>query len=192
MNSYLAVTYCGLILYIFPGLILNGLVAVALAGEIAKKQGRVQWVILLNISLAGILATLSLAVCSVSSLFLVNNVQEDAKWVCRVEFSAIHISIAIRTASLALLSVVVFIIIKHGLSKVKLPPLIACLCHYIQQCCLCTFRSNLSLIDILGRSISVCTIIAATVHVKWNTVTDFNRVKTPCCNSLWYSFASKL
>ena len=40
-------------------------------------------------------------VYSVSSLFLVNNVQEDAMWVCRVEFSAIHISIAIRTASLA-------------------------------------------------------------------------------------------
>ena len=45
--------------------------------------------------------------------------------VCRISFSDIHISIAIRTASLALLSVVVYIIIKHGLSKVKLPPLIA-------------------------------------------------------------------
>ena len=36
-----------------------------------------------------------------------------------------HISITIHTVSLALLSVVVYIIIKHGLSKLKLLPLIA-------------------------------------------------------------------
>ena len=44
---------------------------------------------------------------------------------CVESVSDIHISIAIRIASLALLSVVVYIIIKHGLSKVKVPPLIA-------------------------------------------------------------------
>ena len=62
---------------------------------------------------------------SASHLFLVSNVHEGAVWVCRISFSVFQISIAIRTASLALLSIVVYIIIKHGLSKVKLVPLIA-------------------------------------------------------------------
>ena len=125
VNSYLAITSCTLILFVVPGLILNGLVAVVLASEIAKKQGRAQWIILLNISLAGLATTLSVVTFSAPRLFLVDNVQEDAMWVCRVSFSAVHISIAIRTASLALLSVVVYIIIKHGLSKVKVLPLVA-------------------------------------------------------------------
>ena len=45
--------------------------------------------------------------------------------VCVCVCAAFHISIAIRTASLAVLSVIVFIIIKHGMSKVKLYPLTA-------------------------------------------------------------------
>ena len=76
-------------------------------------------------TLAGLVTTLSLGALSVSRLFLVNNVQEDAMWLYQIGFSAFHISISIRTASLALLSVVVYIIIKHGLSRVKLAPLIA-------------------------------------------------------------------
>ena len=117
--------------------------------------------------------------CSVSSLFLVNNVQEDAKWVCRVEFSAIHISIAIRTASLAW-SVQGEAASSHCLSV----PL------HSAVVLICTFWSNLNWHP---RTFDQrLTINAATVHVKWNTVTDFNRVKTPCYNSLWYSFASIL
>ena len=125
VNSFLAVSSCALIFFALLGLILNGLVAVALAGEIAKKQGRAQWIILFNISLAGLVTTLSLSVLSRSRLFRANNVQEGAVWLCQIGCSAVHISIAICTASLALLSVVVYIIIKHGLSKVKLAPLIA-------------------------------------------------------------------
>ena len=208
VDSYLAVNSCVLVFLAVPGLILNGLVAVALAGEIAKKQGRAQWIILLNISLAGLVTTLSLGALSVSRLFLVNNVQEGAVWLCRIGFSAVHISIAIRTASLALLSVVVYIIIKHGLSKVKLAPLIASVVilwvvvvlsglPYLTPAyqyepfrngilvCDTTFTSSayahiglsVLFIDIPGRLISVCTIIAAAVHVKRHTVTDFNPIK---------------
>ena len=208
VNSFLAVNSCTLIFLALPGLILNGLVAVALAGEIAKKQGRAQWIILLNISIAGLVTTLSLGALSVSRLFLVNNVHEDAVWLCRIGFSAFHISIAIRTASLALLSVVVYIIIKHGLSRVKLAPLIASVVilwvvvvlsglPYLTPAyqyepfrngilvCATTFTSSayahiglsLLFIDIPGRLISICTIIAAAVHVKRSTVTDFNPIK---------------
>ena len=127
MNSYLALNSCLLIFFAFPGLILNGLVAAALAGEIAKKQGRVQWIILLNFSLTGIVTTLSLGSVSTSRLILFNNANEGVEWLCRVSQATFHTSIGIRTASLALLSVVVYIIIKHGLSKVKLPPLVAAL-----------------------------------------------------------------
>ena len=207
VDSYLAVNSCVLVFLAVPGLILNGLVAVALAGEIAKKQGRAQWIILLNISLAGLVTTLSLGALSVSRLFLVNNVQEGAVWLCRIGFSAVHISIAIRTASVALLSVVVYIIIKHGLSKVKLAPLIASVVilwvvvvlsglPYLTPAyqyepfrngilvCDTTFTSSayahiglsVLFIDFPGRLISVCTIIAAAVHVKRNTVTDFNPI----------------
>ena len=208
VNSFLAVNSCTLIFLALPGLILNGLVAVALAGEIAKKQGRAQWIILLNLSLAGLVTTLSLGALSVSRLFLVNNVQEDAVWLCRIGFSAFHISIAIRTASLALLSVVVYIIIKHGLSKVKLAPLIASVVilwvvvvlsglPYLTPAyqyepfrngilvCDTTFTSfayahfglSLLFIDIPGRLISICAVIAAAVHVKQNSVSDFNPIK---------------
>ena len=208
VNSYLAVNACALIFFALPGLMLNGLVAAALAGELAKKQGRSQWIILLNISLAGLVTTLSLGALSATRLFLVNNVQEGAVWLCRIGFSALHISIAIRTASLALLSVVVYIIIKHGLSKVKLPPLIAALVilwvvvvlsgfPYLTPAyqfqpfrngvlvCDTTFTSSayahiglsLLFIDIPGRLISICTIIAAAVHVKRSNVTDFNPIK---------------
>ena len=124
-DSYLVSYSCLLIFFALPGLILNGLVTVALAGEIAKKQGRAQWIILLNISIAGLVTTLTSGSVSVSRLAVFNNVYEDLEWLCRVSQAAYHISIAIRTASLALLSVVVYIIIKHGLSKVKLAPLIA-------------------------------------------------------------------
>ena len=208
VNSYLAVNACTLIFFALPGLVLNGLVAVALAGEVAKKQGRAQWIVLLNISLAGVVTTVSLAALSTSRLFLVNNVQEGAVWVCRIGFSAFHISIAIRTASLALLSVVVYIIIKHGLSKVKLLPLIAAIVilwvvvvltgiPYLTPAyqyevfrkgilvCDTMFTSaayahislSILFIDIPGRLISICTIIAAVVHVKRNTVTDFSPIK---------------
>ena len=208
VNSYLAVNSCVLIFLALPGLTLNGLVAVALAGEIAKKQGRAQWIILLNISIAGLVTTLSLGALSASRLFLVNNVQGGAVWLCPITFSVIHTSVAIRTASLALLSVVVYIIIKHGLSKVKLAPLIAAIVilwvvvllsglPYLTPAyqyepfrngilvCDTTFTSSayahLSLtflfIDIPGRLISVCAIIAAVIHVKQKTVTDFNPIK---------------
>ena len=208
VNAFLAVNSCTLIFFALPGLILNGLVAVALAGEIAKKQGRAQWIILLNISLAGLVTTLSLGALSVSRLFLVNNVQEGAVWLCRIGFSAFHISISIRTASLALLSVVVYIIIKHGLSKVKLAPLIVSVVilwvvvlllglPYLTPAyqyepfrngilvCDTTFTSSayihLSLsilfISIPGHLLSICTVIAAAVHVKQNSVSDFNPIK---------------
>ena len=208
VNSFLAVNSCTLILFALPGLILNGLVAVALAGEIAKKQGRAQWIILLSISLAGLVTTLSLGALSVSRLFLVNNVQEDAVWLCRIGFSAFHISISIRTASLALLSVVVYIIIKHGLSRVKLAPLIASVVilwvvvvlsglPYLTPAyqyepfrngilvCDTTFTSSayahiglsVLFIDIPGRLIGICTIVATAVHVKRNTVSDYNPIK---------------
>ena len=124
VNSYLALNSC-LLIFAIPGLILNGLAAVAQAGEVAKKQGRAQWIILLNISLAGLLTTLTLGAGSISRLLLFNNVQDSAEWLCRFTLAVFHISIAIRTVSLALLSVVVYIIIKHDLSKVKLLPLIA-------------------------------------------------------------------
>ena len=206
-NSYLAVNSCALIFFVFPGLILNGLVAVALAGEVAKKQGRAQWIILLNISLAGLVTALSLGVLSTTRLFLVDNVQEGAVWLCRIGFTALHISIAIHTASLALLSVVVYIIIKHGLSKVKLPPLIASVVilwvvvvlsgfPYLTPAyqvepfrksipvCDTTFTGaayahiglSIVFIDIPGRLISICTIIASAVHVRRSTVTDFNPI----------------
>ena len=123
--SYIGSYSCVLIFFALPGLILNGLVAVALAGEITKKQGRAQWIILLNISIAGLVTTLTSGSVSVSRLALFNNVHEGVEWLCRVSQAALHISIGIRTVSLALLSVVVYIIIKHGLSKVKLAPLIA-------------------------------------------------------------------
>ena len=71
VNSYLALNSC--LLIALPGLILNGLVAVALAGELAKKQGRAQWIILLNISLAGLVTTLTLGAVSTSRLLLFNN-----------------------------------------------------------------------------------------------------------------------
>ena len=209
VSSYLAVNAVSLILFVLPGLILNGLVAVALAGEITKKQqGRAQWIILLNISLAGLVTTLSLGALSVSRLFLVNNVQEGAAWLCRIGFSAVHISISIRTASLALLSVVVYIIIKHGLSKVKLAPLIVSVAilwlvvvltglgywtpaYHFEPfrdgilACDATFTSSayahislsILIVDIPGRLISVCTIIAAVVHIKRRTVTDYNPIK---------------
>ena len=208
VNSYLAVNSCVLIFLALPGLVLNCLVAVALVGEITKKQGRAQWIILLNISLAGLVTTLSLSALSASRLFLVNNVQGGAVWLCSFTFSVIHTSVAIRTASLVLLSVVVYIIIKHGLSKVKLAPLIASVVilwvvvvlsglPYFAPAyqyepfrkgilvCDTTFTSSayahISLtflfIDIPGRLISVCTIIAAVVHVKQKTVTDFNPIK---------------
>ena len=123
--SYLVLNSLLLIFFALPGLILNGLVAVALAGEITKKQSRAQWILLFNISLAGLATTLTVGSVCASSLLLVSNVHESAEWLCRVSLAVYHISIAIRTASLALLSVVVYIIIKHGLSKVKLAPLIA-------------------------------------------------------------------
>ena len=123
--SYLVLNSLLLIFFALPGLILNGLVAVALAGEITKKQSRAQWILLFNISLAGLATTLTVGSVCASSLLLVSNVNESAEWLCRVSLTVYHISIAIRTASLALLSVVVYIIIKHGLSKVKLAPLIA-------------------------------------------------------------------
>ena len=125
VNSYLALNSCSLIFFAIPGLILNGLAAVAQAGELAKKQGRAQWIILLNISLAGLVTTLTLGATSISRLLLFNNVQDSAEWLCRFTQAILHISISIRTVFLALLSVVVYIIIKHGLSKVKLLPLIA-------------------------------------------------------------------
>ena len=125
VNSYLALNTCLLIFFAIPGLILNGLAAVALAGELAKKQGRAQWIILVNLSLAGLAKTLTLGAVSISSLSLFNNVQDSAEWLCRFTQAIFDISIAICTVSLALLSVVVYIIIKHGQSKVKLFPLIA-------------------------------------------------------------------
>ena len=210
VDSYLAVNSCVLVFLALPGLILNGLVAVALAGEITKKQGRAQWIILLNISLAGLVTTLSLGVLNVSRLFLVNNVKEGARavWLCRIGFSGVHISIGIRTASLALLSVVVYIIIKHGLSRVKLTPLIASVVilwvvvllsglPYLTPAyqyepfrngilvCDTTFTSSayahiglsILFISIPGVLSSICTVIAAAVHVKRSTVTDFNPIK---------------
>ena len=125
VNSYLAVNSCLLVFIAVPGLLLNGLLMITLAGLIAKKQGRAQWIIVLNIALAGLVTILGLAALSVSRLFLINNVQEGAEWACRISQAAVHISIAIRTAALAVLSVVMYIIIKHGLSKVKLYPLTA-------------------------------------------------------------------
>ena len=208
VNSYLALNTCLLIFFALPGLILNGLVAVALAGEVAKRQGRAQWIILINISLAGLVTTLTLGSVSTSRLFLFNNVQESAVWLCRVSQVVFHISIAIRTASLALLSVVVYIIIKHGLSKVKLLPLIAAIVILWVVVMLTSipyltpayqdeaFRKGILVcdttltriayyhigltvlfIDIPGRLISICTIIAAVIHVKRNTVTDFSPIK---------------
>ena len=205
VNAFLAVNSCSLILLALPGLVLNSLVVIALAGEVSKKQGRAQWIILLNIALAGLVTALTVGSVSASRLFLVDSVQEGAVWVCRVGFAAFHISIAIRTASLALLSVLVFIIIKHGLSKVKLYPLIAAIiilwviavisgipyltpayeCKAFRKgilVCDTTFTyaayAHISLsvliIDIPGRTISIFTIIAAAVHVKRSTVTDFS------------------
>ena len=205
VNAFLAVNSCSLILLALPGLVLNSLVVIALAGEVTKKQGRAQWIILLNIALAGLVTALTVGSVSASRLFLVDSVQEGAVWVCRVGFAAFHISIAIRTASLALLSVLVFIIIKHGLSKVKLYPLIAAIiilwviavisgipyltpayeCKAFRKgilVCDTTFTyaayAHISLsvliIDIPGRTISIFTIIAAAVHVKRSTVTDFS------------------
>ena len=208
VNAFLAVNSCSLILLALPGLVLNSLVVIALAGEVTKKQGRAQWIILLNIALAGLVTTLTVGSVSASRLFLVNSVQEGAAWVCRVGFAAFHISIAIRTAFLALLSVVVFIIIKHGLSKVKLYPLIAAIIilwvivvisgiPYLTPAyeykafrkgilvCDTTFTYvayahislSLLIIDFPGRAISIITIIAAAVHVKRSTVTDFSPIK---------------
>ena len=208
VNSYLVVNSCTLIFFAIPGLILNGLVAVALAGEVAKKQSRAQWIILLNISLAGLFTTLSLGALSTSLLFFVNNVHDSAEWLCRVSYTVFHISIAIRTAFLALLSVVVYITIKHGLSKVKLFPLIAAIVilwvvvvftgiPYLTPSyqyevfrkgilvCDTVFTSaayahiglSILFIDIPGRLISICTVIAAVIHVKRNTVTDFSPIK---------------
>ena len=125
VNSYLALNSCLLIFLALPSLILNGLVAVALAGEVAKKQGRAQWIILFNLSFAGLVTALTLGSVNISRLLLFNNVQDSAEWLCRFTLVVFHISISIRTVSLALLSVVVYIIIKHGLSKVKLFPVIA-------------------------------------------------------------------
>ena len=125
VNSYLALNSCLLIFLALPSLILNGLAAVALAGEVAKKQGRAQWIILFNLSFAGLVTALTLGAVSISHLLLFNSVQDSAEWLCRFTLAVFHISISIRTVSLALLSVVVYIIIKHGLSKVKLFPVIA-------------------------------------------------------------------
>ena len=208
VNSYLALNSCLLVFLALPGLILNGLVAVALAGEVAKKQGRAQWIILLNISLAGIVTALTLGALSACRLLLYNNVNEDAEWLCRVSQATFHISIAIRTVSLALLSVVVYIIIKHGLSKVKLPPLIAAVVILWVVVVITSlpyltpayqyeaFRKGILIcdtmltgiayaqiglsilfIDIPGRLISIIAIIAAVVHVRRNTVTDFSPIK---------------
>ena len=208
VNSYLALNSCLLIFFALPGLILNGLVAVALAGEVAKKQGRAQWIILLNISLAGLVTTLTLGAVSTSRLLLFNNVQESALWLCSVSHAAFHISIAIRTVSLALLSVVVYIIIKHGLSKVKLFPLIAAIVILWVVVVLTgipyltpayqyeTFHKGILIcdsmltrvayvhislsvlfIDTPGRVVSIASIIAAVIHVKRSTVTDFSPIK---------------
>ena len=125
VNSYLALNSCLLIFFALPGLILNGLAAVALDGELAKKQGRAQWIILFNLSFAGLVTALTLGAVSISRLLFFNNVQDSAVWLCRFTQAIFDISIAICTVSLALLSVVVYIIIKHGLSKVKLLPHIA-------------------------------------------------------------------
>ena len=208
VNSHLALNSCFLIFFAIPGMILNNLVAAALAGEVAKKQGRAQWIILLNISLAGLVTTVTLGSVSTSRLLLFNNVQESAVWLCRVSHAALHISIAIRTVSLALLSVVVYIIIKHGLSKVKLIPLIAavvilCVVVVLTGILYLTpayqyeaFRKGILIcdsmftrvayvhislsvlfIDTPARLISIATIIAAAVHVKRSTVTDFSPIK---------------
>ena len=208
VNAYLAVYSCSLILFALPGLLLNGLVVVALFRELAKKQGRAQWIILLNIGLAGLVTTLTMGTLSASRLSFVNNVQEGAVWKCRIGFAAFHISIASRTASLAVLSVVMYIIIKHGPSKVKLYPLIAAIIilwmivvisgiPYLTPAykftafrneilvCDTTFTPaayahislSLLIIDIPGRTISIFTIIAAAVHVKRSTVTDFSPTK---------------
>ena len=208
VNSYLALNSCLLIFFALPGLILNGLVAVALAGEVAKKQGRAQWIILFNKSFAGLVTAFTLGAVSTSRLLLFNKVQDSAEWLCRVSYAAFHISIAIRTVLLALLSVVVCIIIKHGLSKVKLLPLIAAIVilwvvvvltgipYFTPAYQYEAFRNGILVcdttltwiayvhialsilfIDIPGRLISVCTIIAAVIHVKRNTVTDFSPIK---------------
>ena len=68
VNSYLALNSCLLIFFALPGLILNGLAAVALDGELAKKQGRAQWIILFNLSLAGLVTALTLGAVSISRL----------------------------------------------------------------------------------------------------------------------------
>ena len=99
------------------------------------------------------------------------------------------------------------IIIKHGLSKVKLLPLIAAIVILWVVVVLTSipyltpayqyeaFRKGILVcdttltwiayvhialsilfIDIPGRFISVCTIIAAVIHVKRNTVTDFSPI----------------
>ena len=208
VNSYLASYSCLLIFLALPGLILNGLVAVALVGELAKKQGRAQWIILLNISIAGMVTTLTSGSVSVSRLILFNNVHEGVEWLCRLSQAVFHISIGIRTVSLALLSVMVYIIIKHGLSKVKLAPLIASVVilwvvvvlsglPYLTPAyqyepfrngilvCDTTFTSSayahiglsVLFIDIPGRLIGICTIVATAVHVKRNTVSDYNPIK---------------
>ena len=210
MNSYLALNSCLLVFAALPGLLLNGLLMVTLAGLIAnlKKQGRAQWIILLNIALAGLVTALGLGTLSVSRLFLINNVQEGAEWVCRIGQAAYHISIAIRTAALAVLSVVMYIIIKHGLSKVKLYPLAAAIIILWMIVVISgipyltpayeyeAFRNGLLIcdttltraayahislsflfIDITGRLISVVTIIAAAIHVKRGTVTDYSPIK---------------
>ena len=208
VNSYLASYSCLLIFLALPGLILNGLVAVALVGELAKKQGRAQWIILLNISIAGMVTTLTSGSVSTSRLILFNNVHEGVEWLCRLSQAVFHISIGIRTVSLALLSVMVYIIIKHGLSKVKLVPLIATVVilwvvvvisglpyltpayHYepfrkgilicdttLTRIAYAHISLSIFFIDAPARLISVITIIAAAVHVKRNTMTDFNPIK---------------
>ena len=208
VNSYLVLYSCLLIFFAIPGLILNGLAAVALAGELAKKQGRAQWIILFNLTLAGLVTDLTLGSVSISRLLLFNTVQDNAEWLCRVSQAVFHISIFIRTVSLALLTVVVCIIIKHGLSKVKLFPLIAAIVilwvvvvltgipyltpvyqYEVFRIGIFVCETTLTrvayvhiglsvlFIDTPARLISITTIIAAAVHVKRNTVTDFSPIK---------------
>ena len=124
VSSYLAVNSLALF-FALLGLLLNGLAVVALAEEILKRQIRAQWIILLNISLTGLFTTLSASVLSASRLLLTYDPQDSAVWVCRLSYAAFHISSTNRTAFLAILSVAMYIIIKHGQSKVKLYPLTA-------------------------------------------------------------------
>ena len=208
VNNYLAINSCLLVFFAFPGLLLNGLLMVTLAGLIAKKQGRAQWIILLNIAIAGLVTILGLGTLSLSRLFLINNVQDGAEWVCRLSQAAFHISISIRTASVAVLSVVVFIIIKHGLSKVKLYPLTAAIIilwvivvisgipyltpayeyeAFRNGILICDTKFtraayahislSIAFIAIPGRCISVFTVIAAAIHVRRRTITDYSPIK---------------